>query len=574
MKKVCVIGAGPSGLTTIKQLLDEGHTPVCYERESEVGGVLNYREHKSGVYDNAWLTISNYLMCFSDYPPEGHRYHWHHSEYKAYLIRYAEKFGLQEFIHFHSEVIRMRRLDNGYEVTVKDLKKQIVHSDVFDAVAVCTGSNQHKKIPKIKGIEQFRGEVMHASEYKNHHPFKGKNVVCIGMGESSADITREIGQVAENCYLAIRSYPYLIPRILNTSSSDGWTSRMFLVFTHPSENLVYYTIGLFMMCCMFLQHVMTRMILSKDALKQKIDAFNQPTSTKMLDLDTIYDSESLKLIKSWTLLSGGKKFATKNVTFVPYVLNGRIKANASGINYVQDDTVFFNDGRSVRADILVACTGYQDNFDYIEGFHIRDNNIRNLFMQAFPPDLPHCAFIGWARPITGGQPACAEMAARFFALLLSNKVSLPENIYDLIEQDKKFYAEDASNSQNLNTVVEWKRYMETLAELIGCKVKLWKYIFKPALFTRLLYGSLIPSQYRLEGPHADYVMAKKTILGLPITLPFTISIPISLAAISYKLRFIQDDPLDHARFVKYDYFPECALQDEDIDRFRFVAKDS
>ena len=37
--KICVIGAGPSGLTTVKQLLDEGHTVRCFERGGNIGGI-------------------------------------------------------------------------------------------------------------------------------------------------------------------------------------------------------------------------------------------------------------------------------------------------------------------------------------------------------------------------------------------------------------------------------------------------------------------------------------------------------------------------------------------------------
>ena len=36
---VCVIGAGPSGLTTNKQLLDEGHTVHCFERGDNIGRI-------------------------------------------------------------------------------------------------------------------------------------------------------------------------------------------------------------------------------------------------------------------------------------------------------------------------------------------------------------------------------------------------------------------------------------------------------------------------------------------------------------------------------------------------------
>lgn len=38
-KRVCVVGAGPCGLTTIKQLLDEGHEVVCFDKNPDLGGI-------------------------------------------------------------------------------------------------------------------------------------------------------------------------------------------------------------------------------------------------------------------------------------------------------------------------------------------------------------------------------------------------------------------------------------------------------------------------------------------------------------------------------------------------------
>lgn len=88
--RVCVIGAGAAGLTTIKQLKDQGITNIeCFEKEADEGGIFLHGKGKNGVYDNAVLTISNYLMAFSDMPPTGHRFHWHHTEYLEYLRQYA-----------------------------------------------------------------------------------------------------------------------------------------------------------------------------------------------------------------------------------------------------------------------------------------------------------------------------------------------------------------------------------------------------------------------------------------------------------------------------------------------------
>jgi NADPH-dependent 2,4-dienoyl-CoA reductase/sulfur reductase-like enzyme len=43
-KRVAVVGAGPSGLVTVKELLEEGHEPACFERAAGLGGVFRFGE--------------------------------------------------------------------------------------------------------------------------------------------------------------------------------------------------------------------------------------------------------------------------------------------------------------------------------------------------------------------------------------------------------------------------------------------------------------------------------------------------------------------------------------------------
>lgn len=42
-KRVAVIGAGSSGLTTIKSCLDEGLEPVCFESSDGIGGLWRFK---------------------------------------------------------------------------------------------------------------------------------------------------------------------------------------------------------------------------------------------------------------------------------------------------------------------------------------------------------------------------------------------------------------------------------------------------------------------------------------------------------------------------------------------------
>lgn len=562
MKKVCVIGGGASGLTTIKQLMDEGHQPTCYEREGEVGGVFNHTAVSGRTVDDTILTVSNYLMSFSDASPTGHRYHWTHQEYKTYLEDYVKKFGLSKHIQFQTEVISVRREVNQYHITVKDIPTGNIQTNVFDAIAVCVGSHQVKKIPKIKGLETFGGRYLHASEYKNANEYKNKKVLCVGIGESAVDILRNVSKVSAVCTLSMRSYPYLVPRVIYNTASDGTTTRNLHATYHRSEPLIYHIIGNVMLR---LNNIWRKIIGKR--YEPQTDAFHQPLDPQMLDYKTEYNEQHVKLIKTWNKLSGGKRFSTKNVSFVPQVVDGKIAVNPSGIERIENDRVYFRDGQFVEVDTIIFCTGYKDNFSFLEDFYLEDGNVRNMFLNAFPLNWEHCAFIGWARPTSGGVPACAEMTARYFALLLSGKRKLPQDVQRRIEADKKFYLEALPDSAYINSLILWKRYMEHCAELIGCNVQIWRYIFQPKLFIKLLYGSMVPAQYRLSGLHSDPQTAKQIIKDLPLTNPLSHSLLLSQTVIKKSLNLPTPDT-----FFLLDFFPEVSLTEADVQKYSFKNK--
>lgn len=41
--KVAVIGAGPSGLASVKACLDEGMMPTCFESSDDMGGLWKFK---------------------------------------------------------------------------------------------------------------------------------------------------------------------------------------------------------------------------------------------------------------------------------------------------------------------------------------------------------------------------------------------------------------------------------------------------------------------------------------------------------------------------------------------------
>lgn len=64
IKKVCVIGAGVSGLVAAKTFLEEGFDVTVLEKKSGLGGVWE----KSSSYPEVKTQGSRHTYCFSDYP--------------------------------------------------------------------------------------------------------------------------------------------------------------------------------------------------------------------------------------------------------------------------------------------------------------------------------------------------------------------------------------------------------------------------------------------------------------------------------------------------------------------------
>ncbi len=72
--RICVIGAGPSGLTTLKNLRQAGLTNiVCYEASDTIGGNWAYSDEEghSSVYVSTFLISSKTVVPVRGLPDAG-----------------------------------------------------------------------------------------------------------------------------------------------------------------------------------------------------------------------------------------------------------------------------------------------------------------------------------------------------------------------------------------------------------------------------------------------------------------------------------------------------------------------
>ena len=113
------------------------------------------------------------------------------------MTAYAEKFGLMKHIQFKTTVTNVARKGGGWAVTAWGPAGATTKD--FDALVVASGNFQIGKIPQIPGLSSSGMPCDHATTYKNADPYVGKKVVVVGLGESGADICREISDVAASC---------------------------------------------------------------------------------------------------------------------------------------------------------------------------------------------------------------------------------------------------------------------------------------------------------------------------------------------------------------------------------------
>lgn len=58
MKRVVIVGAGPCGLTALKEMVVGGHDAILFERSNVLGGIFS----SAAMYPDLHLTISNWAM--------------------------------------------------------------------------------------------------------------------------------------------------------------------------------------------------------------------------------------------------------------------------------------------------------------------------------------------------------------------------------------------------------------------------------------------------------------------------------------------------------------------------------
>lgn len=204
--RYCVIGAGTSGLATVKNLLDRGIPVDVLEGQDDIGGNWYYGSSSSTLYHSAHLISSKGLAGYLDLPMPAHYPDYPgHVQVLEYLRTYAETFELRPHIEFSRKVQSVQRVPEGWQVDLDGAETR-----VYRGVIVANGHHGRPSLPRFAG--EFHGEVLHSADYRRPESFAGKRVLIVGGGNSACDIAVDLLPFAAQTTLSMRRGYHIWPK--------------------------------------------------------------------------------------------------------------------------------------------------------------------------------------------------------------------------------------------------------------------------------------------------------------------------------------------------------------------------
>src|SRR4051794_23151160 len=194
-QEVVVVGAGAAGLATAVLLQERGLRPLVLEAGPEAGAAWRER------YDRLHLHTPRLLSGLPGLRIPRRYGRWVRRDD---LIAYFEEYAASQGIEVRTGV-RVDRIDPGWELATSAGHMRA------ETVIVATGYNGAPFIPDWPGRDAFAGELIHSSDYRNPAPYRGRDVLVVGAGNSGAEIATDVADGgASSSRLSVRTPPQIV----------------------------------------------------------------------------------------------------------------------------------------------------------------------------------------------------------------------------------------------------------------------------------------------------------------------------------------------------------------------------
>ncbi|MER5771399.1 NAD(P)/FAD-dependent oxidoreductase [Streptomyces sp. NPDC001985] len=354
-RPVHVIGGGPGGLAVAAALGKLGVRAVVLEKSDAVGA--SWRGH----YDRLRLHTPRGLSGLPGLAMPRSFGRWvARDDVVRYLEKYAEYHELE--IVTGVEVTRIEPAGSGDDWLLHATGGRRLTAR---AVVVATGYNHTPRVPEWPGRDTYPGELLHARDYRAPAPYRDRDVLVVGAGNTGAEIAVDLTEGgAARVRLAVRTPPHIL-----RPSTAGWPSqRTGILVRRLPVPLVDRASGL-----------LTRMVMPD------LTEYGLPRPER-------------------GLYTGHKAGATpvQDVGLIAAVRAGKVEPVAALEAFEAGEAVLA-DGSRIAPDAVIAATGYRQGLEGLVGeLGVLDGRGRPVVRGGRAvAGAPGLYFTGFTNPISG-----------------------------------------------------------------------------------------------------------------------------------------------------------------------------
>ncbi|OTG66498.1 flavin-containing monooxygenase [Acinetobacter silvestris] len=332
--RVIIVGGGFAGLGAAIKLKEAGIEDfILLEKAAEMGGV--WREN---TYPGCACDVPSALYSYSfEQNPSWSRVFAQQAEIKQYLLDVVDKYKVMPHVRLNHEALDAKWSDAEGCWIINTL-----HGELRSQFAILACGPMHEPVlPKVKGIEKFKGEIFHSSQWRHDIDLTGKRVAVIGTGASAIQFIPQIQPKVMQLTVFQRTAQWILPK--SDMPLLAPVRAMFKLLPLTQQLMRGSVYGIF--------ETINGGIQSPAAMKQfqKLARWHLNFQIK----DSVLRE---KLTPNFII--GCKRILQSN-NWYPALAQSNVDVIASGLAEIKGNTLIAANGESCDVDVIILGTGFE-----------------------------------------------------------------------------------------------------------------------------------------------------------------------------------------------------------------------
>jgi len=339
---VLIVGAGISGVDAAYNLQNQcrGRSYVVLEGQDSFGGTwLTHRY--PGIRSDSDLFTFGYKFKPWTGPPIATA-----GEILKYMDEVVHENGIDKHIRYRHVITSAAWSGKDKRWTLEAKHKNTGEKFRFTGnfLWMCQGYYRHSEgyTPEFKGVERFKGQIVHPQTWPEDLAYKGKNVLVIGSGATAATLIPAMASDCAHITMLQRSPTYFAPAPNRNDLAD--TLRELEVPDEWTHEIVRRKI-------LHDQQIINRRSFEEpEALKQELIAAARAYLGPDFDVETHFTPHYRPWRQRLAFIPDGDLFKGINA--------GKASVVTDQIDTFTENGVLLKSGKELAADIIITATGF------------------------------------------------------------------------------------------------------------------------------------------------------------------------------------------------------------------------